>query len=421
MQLNLAFDQLPGHCDVLVIGAGPAGSAAARTLAQAGFDVVLVDQQAFPRDKVCGDGLIPDAHNALRKLGLLEAVHAQAQSATAIRCIGPRGQGVDIPGTLSVIPRKQLDLIVCQAAVDAGARMVAPARFVAPIEELREGVATVVGATLQQGDAQREVRAPWVLLATGAVPQGLQAAGLCERRTPSAIALRGYVRNRAMDARITQLEVLWHPAIRSGYGWIFPCGDGLFNVGVGVMHSHAQDAKQAKGRDMSAVNLREMLRTFERIHPPAQELIAGGVWEVEPKGAPLRCSLDGATYSRPGLIATGEAVGTTYALTGEGIGKALETGILAAEAVIEGRTAALGEAEVRGAYEARVRALRPRYDVYSRANAVNSHPWLIDLLVWSARRSPSRLQRISAVLEETYLPRDPLTVSGLMRLAFQRR
>jgi len=81
--MNLALELLPAHCDVLVIGAGPAGSAAAITLARAGLDVVLVDQHPFPRDKVCGDGLIPDAHHACAKLGVLDEVMAQAQAATS--------------------------------------------------------------------------------------------------------------------------------------------------------------------------------------------------------------------------------------------------------------------------------------------------------------------------------------------------
>ncbi len=417
MSLNREFNQLPARCEVLVVGAGPAGSAAARTLALAGVDVVLVDQHAFPRDKVCGDGLIPDAHNALRKLGVLDEVLEAAQRATHLACIGPRGGHVDIPGTLSVLPRKQLDLIVCRAAAAAGAKMIAPARFLAPIEEEQDGVKKVVGARLQHGQQTHDIRADWVLLASGAVPQALQAAGMCERRTPSAIALRGYVHNPAMSERITRLEVLWHGEIKSGYGWIFPCGNGLFNVGVGVMHSHA---KGATGGDMRDVNLREMLQTFARIYAPAGELIGGGTWAVEPKGAPLRCSLDGARYHRPGLIVCGEAAGTTYAFTGEGIGKALETGILAAEAVLEGRAGARAEAAVRDTYQERLLALRPRYAVYEKANSVNSHPWLVDLLVWSARRSPSRLKRMSAVLEETHLPSNPLSPRGLMRLVFQR-
>ena len=77
--MNTLAELLPPHCEVLIIGAGPAGSAAAIILARAGLDVVLVDQHAFPRDKVCGDGLIPDAHHALAKLGVLAEVMHQAQ------------------------------------------------------------------------------------------------------------------------------------------------------------------------------------------------------------------------------------------------------------------------------------------------------------------------------------------------------
>src|SRR6185369_16381296 len=99
--LNQPASTLPERCDVLIVGAGPAGSAAAITLARAGLDVVLVDQHSFPRDKVCGDGLIPDAHHALRRLGVLDTVMALARRATHVGCIGPRGGRIDVPGTLA--------------------------------------------------------------------------------------------------------------------------------------------------------------------------------------------------------------------------------------------------------------------------------------------------------------------------------
>ena len=416
--MNLGIEHLPFACDVLVVGAGPAGSAAAQLLAQAGLDVVLVDAQAFPRDKVCGDGLIPDAHNAMRRLGVLDQVMALAQRPRHVACIGPRGGRVDVPGTLAVLQRRVLDDVLCRAAVAAGARMHAPARFVGVLEE-GEGVSRrIVGARLQDAGEVRELRCPWLILATGAVPQALIAAGVCERRTPSAIALRGYVRNPAMAARITELEVLWHPRLKPGYGWIFPCPDGVFNIGVGIAHSHA------KGHDrrssMQDVNLRDSFRAFTEVYAPARDLVAGGTWVGELKGAPLRCSLEGARYSKPGLLVTGEAAGSTYAFTGEGIGKALETGILAAEAVLEGRDTAQPEAGVRAAYEAKVVALKPRYDVYERANTVNAHPWLVDLLAWSARRSPRRLKRMSGVLEETHTPGNLVSFGSWMRLVFER-
>ena len=122
----------------------------------------------------------------------------------------------------------------------------------------------------------------------------------------------------------------------------------------------------------------------------------------------------------PGLLVTGEAAGSTYAFTGEGIGKALETGILAAEAIAEGRTSVSEDATVRQRYESRVAALKPRYEVYEKANTVNAHPWLVDLLAWSARRSSRRLKRMSGVLEETHVPSSLISVGAWMRLLFER-
>jgi menaquinone-9 beta-reductase len=438
---GMSFSLLPTRCDVVIIGAGPAGSAAARCLALAGWQVVLVDQHVFPRDKVCGDGLIPDAHNALRKLGVLHEVMAAAHRAGHVACIGPRGGRVNVPGRLAVLPRKQLDHILCRAAMDAGAQMVAPARFVATLEEEYEGQTTVVGvrlASLGEHRGQlREIHASWVVLATGAVPQALMAADMCERQAPSGVALRGYVKNSAMAANITELEVVWHPELKPGYGWIFPCGHGVFNMGVGVAHSHAKGQRSPWcnwwGRQhMGEVNLREMLTTFQKIYPQAGELVRGGQWlrdaqGLHPcdeksalKGAPLRCSLEGARAARAGLLVTGEAAGSTYAFTGEGIGKALETGLLAAELLIQAKTQAWSTTQVMTAWPKQLLALKPRYVVYEKANTVNAHPWLVDLLVWSANRSPRRLQRMSGVLEETHLPSNLVNLKSWMRLLFER-
>ena len=412
--MNLGLDLLPARCDVLVIGAGPAGSAAAITLARAGLDVVLVDQHSFPRDKVCGDGLIPDAHHALRKLGVLDEVMAQAQAAGFVGCIGPRGGRVDVPGVLAVLPRKELDLILCRAAVAAGARMFAPVRFMAPIEE--GGV--VVGAQLQHGEATHALRARWVVLASGAVPQALMAAGMSTRQTPSGVALRGYVKNDAMVGRIDKLEVVWHRAVTPGYGWIFPCPGGVFNIGVGIADSHGQERAGKLG--MREVNLKKVFDEFKRVYEPARELMAGGTLLGALKGAPLRCTLEGARYTRPGLLVAGEAAGSTYSFSGEGIGKAMETGIGAAEAVLAGGTRPGADAAVRADYEARLVALKPRFDLYERANSVNRHPWLADLLIWRAKKNPGIVRRMSGVLNETSNPGNLVSFKGFRRLFIDR-
>jgi geranylgeranyl reductase family protein len=406
MNLPLPADP-PERCDVLVVGAGPAGSAAAMLLARQGFDVVLADQHVFPRDKVCGDALIPDAHAALRRLGLLDEVLAQAQSVSHVGCIAPRGGRIDVPGTLAVLPRKQLDHMLCNAAVTAGARLLAPARFVGTVEEQGR----VVGAKLKHGDITHELRTCWVVLATGAVPQALIAAGMCERQLPSGVALRGYVKSPAMRERIRALDIVWHRALRPGYGWIFPCGDDVFNIGAGVSHSH-RELRSGHAEKKDDANLRDIFTAFTTAYEPAHELMRTGTLLGELKGAPLRCTLQGARHSRPGLIVTGEAAGSTYSFTGEGIGKALETGMLAAEAIQRRQD----DPTTRAGYEASLAALKPRFDLYERANHVNAHPWLADLLVWRAKKSPRLLKRMAGVLDETSNPGNLVSVRGVMKL-----
>ena len=411
----MSTNPVPSTCEVLVIGAGPAGSACAHKLASRGLDVLLVDQHRFPRDKVCGDGLIPDSHAALRRLGVYDEVAALAQAVPHVRCVGPRGGWVDVPGTMSVLPRKVLDDILVRAAQRAGARLLTPWRFEAP---LLEGEQVVGGRFKAVGTAPAqslEIAARWVVLATGAVPQALIAAGLSQRHTPSGVALRGYVKHDQLVPPIRQLQLIWHPRLRGGYGWIFPAPGGVFNIGAGLTGSHIRQGN-GKGR-MQDLNLRGMFDAFCEIYAPARELMSAGTLVGEIKGAPLRCSMVGARWSRPGLLGTGEAIGSTYAFTGEGIGKAMETGLLAAEAIL--KEPAASDAAVRQRYETALAALKPRFDMYETASHVNHRPWLADLVVWRARKSPRILQRMSGMLEETQNPGRLFSWRGMSKLMFE--
>lgn len=399
-------DVPPSHCEILIIGAGPAGCAAASLLARSGRQVVLADQHGLGRDKVCGDGLIPDAHAALARLGLLDAVMARAKTLSHASFTGPRGGRLDVAGQLAVLPRRELDAMLNRHAQAQGAQFISPARFEAP---LLDAAGRVVGARLKRAEGSFEIRADWVLLATGANPAALVAAGVCERHTPSGVALRGYVEAPQLVDKIRSLEVVWSKALRPGYGWIFPAPEGRFNIGVGVADSHNDLGGRGRKKDY---NLRGLFDAFVGLYEPAALLMREGRLLGELKGAPLRCTLAGARWSRPGMLVIGEAAGSTYSLTGEGIGKALETGLLAAEAVLAGTEGA----EAR--YEQQMTALKPKFDLYQRANRINAHPWLADLLIWRGQRSPRLMRRMEGVLSETVNPGDLVSLGGLTRLLF---
>jgi flavin-dependent dehydrogenase len=167
---------------------------------------------------------------------------------------------------------------------------------------------------------------------------------------------------------------------------------------------------------MADVNLREMFeRLLQRLRAGRR---AGGRRRAAGrlKGAPLRCSLAGARFSRPGLLVTGEAAGSTYAFTGEGIGKAMETGILAAETIAEARDTFLTDGQARASYEGQLMQLKPRFDLYEKAHRVNDFPWLADLVISRANKSPRILRRMSAVLEEQGNPGNLFSVRGFLRL-----
>jgi flavin-dependent dehydrogenase len=213
---------------------------------------------------------------------------------------------------------------------------------------------------------------------------------------------------------VRQLQLVWHPKLAGGYGWIFPAPGGVFNIGAGLTGSHI---RQRDGRNkMQDVNLRQMFDAFCEVYAPAAELMQGGTVVGEIKGAPLRCSLLGAQWSRPGLLVTGEAAGSTYAFTGEGIGKAMETGMLAAEALRQGLD---DDANVRAHYEALMHGLKPKFDLYEMASHVNHRPWLADLVIWRARKSARILRRMTGVLEETQNPGRLFSVRGMTKLLFE--
>jgi len=147
--------------DVVIIGAGPAGATAGLHLARKGRRVLLIDQHNFPRDKVCGDALIPDALQCLRRSELYDLVDQHAYSVPTLRLYSPNRHMVDLPGEFKTIKRYELDYILVQGAVNKGAHFCkAKVRSVNPdIDNL---------ARIELSDTENPVRAKVAIIATGA-------------------------------------------------------------------------------------------------------------------------------------------------------------------------------------------------------------------------------------------------------------
>ena len=395
--------------DVLIIGAGPAGSAAARSLALRGLKVVLADRASFPRDKVCGDALIPDALAALDRLSLRARVLDAALPLGSIRIHAPGGRSVDVRGECACLPREVLDDKLRRAAVEAGAEFRPACEAVAPLEE--DGA--IRGArfrdTTTKGDC--DVRARMTLLATGAAGRPLKSFGVVTRPTPSATAARLYYRvDPALARDVRHLCVSYDRAVCPGYGWIFPGPDNVFNVGVGYFY----DAPPPP-----IANLRVLLERFLEIFPPAREIARHGSPITALKGAPLRTALAGARLHRPGLLVVGEAAGATYSFSGEGIGKAMETGLLAADAVADGLAAGRDAAAIGAAYDTQVRQrLGDRFRAYRVVQTWLVHPRLADFIAWRAGAGRYVRTRLEGVFNETADPLELFSAAGMLKALF---
>lgn len=311
--------------DLLVVGAGPAGSASAAWAARAGIDTLLVDAETFPRDKPCGDGLTPRAIAELDALGLAGWLEGRARN-RGLRAAG-FGQllylpwpGGNLPDYGGAAPRLELDHAIRQVALDAGAQ---PLDGTRAVDVERDSAGRVVSVTVKTSTGVQTIACRRLVVADGARSQLGRALGReWHRDTAYGVAARGYIKSgRSDDEWISSHLELRDDADRilSGYGWIFPLGDGEVNIGVGTL---------ATAKRPADINLRSLLNYYADTQRDDWELQddVRAPWSAL---LPMGGAVSGVAGTNWLLV--GDAAGCVNPLNGEGIDYGLETGHLAAQ------------------------------------------------------------------------------------------
>ena len=310
--------------EVLIVGAGPAGSSAAAWAARAGHKVIMIDSATFPRDKPCGDGLTPRAIAELTALGLGPWLDGRARN-KGLRAAG-FGQelllpwpGGSLPNFGGAAPRLELDARILQVATDAGA-------------ELHEGVSAfdvelidghLSSVIAQTSDGVRTYSAKHFIIADGARSQlGRKLGREWHRDTAYGVAARAYIKSERSDDEwiSSHLELRGsNNEVLSGYGWIFPLANGEVNIGVGTLATKKRPAD---------VNLRTLLNQYTDLRREEWQL-SGDVRLPWSALLPMGGAVSGIAGKN--FMFVGDAAGCVNPLNGEGIDYGLETGRLAVE------------------------------------------------------------------------------------------
>jgi len=359
------------RCDVLVVGAGPSGSAAAYWLASAGVDVLVVEKKHFPREKTCGDGLTPRGVRQLRDMGL-EHTLVGAHRYDGLRAMA-FGRELEMgwpehplyPSYGYTITRHDLDALVSGHAEKAGAVLWQGAEAVGPTANGagngssppggRAGGAVVVDTDT---GARTEVKARYTIVADGSLSRFGRTLGSSRNRAyPQGMAIRGYFASpRHADRYIeSHLDIRDRNGdVVPGYGWIFPLGDGRVNVGVGILSTEAR---------WKGMNTTKLMEEFVHFAPKSWCISPETALSV-PTGGRLPMGLAVGPRVGADYLLVGDSAGAINPFNGEGIAYAWETGRLAADVVaglLKGGNGGLEE------YERRLEEAYGRYYAVARA------------------------------------------------------
>ncbi|WP_341718563.1 geranylgeranyl reductase family protein [Micromonospora sp. FIMYZ51] len=358
--------------DVIVVGAGPGGSATAYHLARHGVRVLLLEKTEFPREKVCGDGLTPRAVRQLIRMGVDTSPEAGWLHNRGLRVIGGGVRlELDWPDLASfpnyglVRTRLDFDDLLARQAVGAGATLRTSVNVIGPV--LDDG-GRVIGVQAEEGPDKTPAtfHAPLVVAADGVSGRFPLALGLAKREDrPIGVAVRRYYRSevRHNDDYLEswlELRAKGTNELLPGYGWIFGLGDGRVNVGLGILNSSSAFGK---------TNYRRLLTDWLANTPPEWGMADETNAEGSILGAALPMGFNRVPHYTRGVLLVGDSGGMVNPFNGEGIAYAMESGELAAEVAVQALARPAG-AERERALMAYPQELKTRFGGYYRLGGI---------------------------------------------------
>ncbi|MBB5829413.1 geranylgeranyl reductase family protein [Micromonospora carbonacea] len=358
--------------DVIVVGAGPGGSATAYHLARHGVRVLLLEKTEFPREKVCGDGLTPRAVRQLIRMGVDTSTEAGWLHNRGLRVIGGGVRlELDWPDLASfpnyglVRTRLDFDDLLAQRAVSAGAKLRTSVNVTGPVLDADD---RVIGVVAEVGPEKEPAtfRAPLVVAADGVSGRFPLALGLAKREDrPIGVAVRRYYRSPAKhddDYLESWLELRGkgNGELLPGYGWIFGLGDGRVNAGLGILNSSTAFGK---------TNYRRLLTDWLANTPEEWGLTDETNAEGPILGAALPMGFNRVPHYTRGVLLVGDSGGMVNPFNGEGIAYAMESGELAAEVAVQALARPAG-AERERALQAYPQELKARFGGYYRLGGI---------------------------------------------------